>query len=601
MSLNLANRQKEEVLNILNGIRNPEKINSIDLSGNDLTSLPSMISKFINLNKIDLMRNNFSDISQVASVLGTLPMLRTLNIDLYSENDVTEILKFLPHLTTLNGETTGDVYEDVEETQNEEKKEEIDDDDNDEEMSLFSERDVFNDIINQIKKMKGVSDGFEERFANVLKQEISKINEKIDLPEYLYKMNIVKSKIEIFSFLSNEIFSIAIKGIDDSTAKNTLMIADKIVKAKISKNEDILYEIISQLHLQQNNNQPKEITDDKTKPIVKENNRNSSKKETDINQSNSTSQIISSPSSLLVSKKILLSTIKHIMRYHKEMNKRNFQSRLPEQNLKYSIESYFSKKYGVKSLVENYVNELYSAIEKFSDEESEVKLFEKILSSRIDENSYDTYNELKDIVDNVLKDYIRDNSSFKPKNELDRVFKLKTKSFISYEEWKYILNIIFNNDYNVIHSQIIQFISDKNSTDEDYNDININYFNNSKMTREQKRTTHFKEKYEIKYTDFICILLDFQIKLRERYLNVISNAFNSYDDDGDGVIEETQFRKMIASFDIEEITEDDVNKLLDVIDPFEYGNVSFNMCVKALSDTMCGNDMSLLDKIITKK
>ena len=601
MSLNLANRQKEEVLNILNGIRNPEKINSIDLSGNDLTSLPSMISKFINLNKIDLMRNNFSDISQVASVLGTLPMLHTLNIDLYSENDVTEILKFLPHLTTLNGETTGDVYEDVEETQNEEKKEEIDDDDNDEEMSLFSERDVFNDIINQIKKMKGVSDGFEERFANVLKQEISKINEKIDLPEYLYKMNIVKSKIEIFSFLSNEIFSIAIKGIDDSTAKNTLMIADKIVKAKISKNEDILYEIISQLHFQQNNNQPKEITDDKTKPIVKENNRNSSKKETDINQSNSTSQIISSPSSLLVSKKILLSTIKHIMRYHKEMNKSNFQSRLPEQNLKYSIESYFSKKYGVKSLVENYVNELYSAIEKFSDEESEVKLFEKILSSRIDENSYDTYNELKDIVDNVLKDYIRDNSSFKPKNELDRVFKLKTKSFISYEEWKYILNIIFNNDYNVIHSQIIQFISDKNSTDEDYNDININYFNNSKMTREQKRTTHFKEKYEIKYTDFICILLDFQIKLRERYLNVISNVFNSYDDDGDGVIEETQFRKMIASFDIEEITEDDVNKLLDVIDPFEYGNVSFNMCVKALSDTMCGNDMSLLDKIITKK
>lgn len=602
MSLNLANRHIEEVLSVLNGIGHPEKINSLDLSGNELTSLPSVISKFINLSKIYLMRNNFSDISQVASVLGTLPMLQSLNIDLYSENDVTEILKFLPNLTTLNGETTGDVYE--EESQNEEKKEEIDDEENDEEMSLFSERDVFNNIINQIKIMKGVSDGFEERFANVLKEEINKINEKIDLPEYLYKMNIVKSKIEIFSFLSNEIFSIAIKGIDDSTAKNTLMIADKIVKAKISKNEDILYEIISQLHLQQNNHPiDKEIPAEQTKPIVKENNRNSSKKETDIayNQSNSTSQIISSPSSLLVSKKILLSTIKHIMRYHKEMNKSNLQSRLPEQNLKYSIESYFSKKYGVKSLVENYVNELYSAIEKFSDEESEVKLFEKILSSRIDENSYDTYNELKDIVDNLLKDYIRDNSSFKPKNELDRIFKLKTKSFISYDEWKYILNIIFNNDYNVIHSQIIQFISDKNSTDEDYNDININYFNNSKMTREQKRTTHFKEKYEIKYTDFICLLLDFQIKLRERYLNVISNAFNSYDDDGDGVIEENQFRKMIASFNIEEITEDDVNKLLDVIDPFEYGNVSFNMCVKALSDTMCGNDMSLLDKIITKK
>ena len=602
MSLNLANRHIEEVLSVLNGIGHPEKIKSLDLSGNELTSLPSVISKFINLNKIDLMRNNFSDIAQVASVLGTLPMLQSLNIDLYSENDVTEVLKFLPNLTTLNGETTGDVYE--EESQNEEKKEEIDDEENDEEISLFSERDVFNNIINQIKIMKGVSDGFEERFANVLKEEINKINEKIDLPEYLYKMNIVKSKIEIFSFLSNEIFSIAIKGIDDSTAKNTLMIADKIVKAKISKNEDILYEIISQLHLQQNNHPiDKEIPAEQTKPIVKENNRNSSKKETDIayNQSNSTSQIISSPSSLLVSKKILLSTIKHIMRYHKEMNKSNLQSRLPEQNLKYSIESYFSKKYGVKSLVENYVNELYSAIEKFSDEESEVKLFEKILSSRIDENSYDTYNELKDIVDNLLKDYIRDNSSFKPKNELDRIFKLKTKSFISYDEWKYILNIIFNNDYNVIHSQIIQFISDKNSTDEDYNDININYFNNSKMTREQKRTTHFKEKYEIKYTDFICLLLDFQIKLRERYLNVISNAFNSYDDDGDGVIEENQFRKMIASFNIEEITEDDVNKLLDVIDPFEYGNVSFNMCVKALSDTMCGNDMSLLDKIITKK
>lgn len=606
MSLNLANKSLGDNTYVLRRIMSPEKYKFVNLSSNNLSTIPKDLLLFTNIIKLDVSRNDLKNIQEVSTILAQLPSLRMLNIDLYSQAEAEIILKHLPNLTQLNGETTFD-ENDIEEGENEDGGgNDNNQSEDDEETSLFSEKEIFTNICEQIKKMRGCRPDFDREFQKKLKTEIENINEKIDLPDHLYKMNIAKSKIEIFNFLRDEMFNILIKGKDDNEQKNALCIAEKIIKAKIEKNQHILYEIISQLHFERNSikNNEDMIPEKERNPIQS---KKEKKEKTDntINtttNNNSASNIINNTPTLSISKKVLLSTLKEIYNYHKETNKNNFQNRIPEKNFKYSIESFLMKKYGVKSIVDNYLNQIYISIEKFSTEESEINLFKKILTNKIDENSYETYNELKEICESVLMNYIKEMNPYAPINEIEKKFSEKKRNFISSNEWRHILSIIFSNDYNVIFSQIIEFINIKNQNDERYIETNSNLYFESRMTREEKRNYDFKMDEKIRYDDFIRILLDFQIKLREKYLSKYSNVFNEIDTDGDGVINENEFRSILGRFDID-IKGEDVDKLLDMIDPFEFGDVSFNKSVKAMSELVIGGKggMSVLDTVITSR
>lgn len=612
MSLNLSNKNLGDNTYVLRRIMSPEKYKFVNLSSNNLLTIPKDLLRFTNIIKLDISRNDLKNIQEVSTILAQFPSLRMLNIDLYSQEEAGIILKHLPNLTQLNGETTFDENEFEDEGNDAEGGNDNNQSEDDEETSLFSEKEVFTNICAQIKEMRGCRPDFDRDFQKKLKIEIENINEKIDLPDYLYKMNIAKSKIEIFNFLRDEMFNILIKGKDDNEQKSALCIAEKIIKAKIEKNQHILYEIISQLHFERNSikNNNDMLLEEERKPFSLDQNPIPQKKEkkektdnnTTSNNNNSTNNIINNTPTLSISKKVLLSTLKEIYNYHKETNKNNFQNRIPEKNFKFSIESFLVKKYGVKSIVDNYLNQIYISIEKFSNEESEINLFKKILTNKIDENSYETYNELKEICESVLLNYIKEMNPYAPVNEIEKKISQKKRNFISEDEWRHILSIIFSNDYNVIFSQIIEFINIKNENDERYIEANSNLYLESRMTREEKRNYNFKMDQKIRYDDFIRILLDFQIKLREKYLSKYSNAFNEIDTDGDGVINENEFRNILGQFDID-IKGEDVDKLLDMIDPFEFGDVSFNKSVKAMSELVIGGKggMSALDTVITSK
>ena len=240
MSLNLSNKNLGNNTYVLRRIMSPEKYKFVNLSSNNLSTIPKDLLRFTNIIKLDISRNDLKNIQEVSTILAQFPSLRMLNIDLYSQEEAGIILKHLPNLTQLNGETTFDENEFEDEGNDAEGGNDNNQSEDDEETSLFSEKEVFTNICAQIKEMRGCRPDFDRDFQKKLKIEIENINEKIDLPDYLYKMNIAKSKIEIFNFLRDEMFNILIKGKDDNEQKSALCIAEKIIKAKIEKNQHIL-------------------------------------------------------------------------------------------------------------------------------------------------------------------------------------------------------------------------------------------------------------------------------------------------------------------------------------------------------------------------
>ena len=76
MSLNLSNKNIEDEDNIFNEINNPEKYISIDLSHNQLKSLPKDLSFFTNLRILNITNNKFSIIQKWPIIIDTTRIIR---------------------------------------------------------------------------------------------------------------------------------------------------------------------------------------------------------------------------------------------------------------------------------------------------------------------------------------------------------------------------------------------------------------------------------------------------------------------------------------------------------------------------------------------
>lgn len=128
--------------------------------------------------------------------LSTLPSLVDLKINLSDQNEALLILENLPYLSFLNGRST------------KEENYTVDIDDKIvEKISLNDEISNFNLIFSRISEKINTVDkdkiqSYLEEFQNLLKKEITKINNAVDnsVPNYLYASNVMSSKLVIYKY-----------------------------------------------------------------------------------------------------------------------------------------------------------------------------------------------------------------------------------------------------------------------------------------------------------------------------------------------------------------------------------------------------------------
>lgn len=94
----------------------------------------------------------------------------------------------------------------------------------------------------------------------------------------------------------------------------------------------------------------------------------------------------------------------------------------------------------------------------------------------------------------------------------------------------------------------------------------------------------------------------------ERFLVKFTNLFKSIDNDQDGVISEIQFKDMLRMMHVLE-TEEEIERLLNKVDPFNNKKMTYSEVVQALSTEMVPREpdsinpsrkVALLEKFISE-
>ena len=304
-----------------------------------------------------------------------------------------------------------------------------------------------------------------------------------------------------------------------------------------------------------------------------------------------------------------------------------YENKLPNETMEHYMYIYLNNKYGLKNLVLDWASAIINAVEKYSKEDSDINLFGKILKNEQEEGSRLVLIKLKESIASLLEYFYKLRNEYKPQKEVNKEMKEKKKGILIEEEWREIIQYIYNEeDAQIIEIKIMNFIKDENEklfnfveNGEDINkerlvtyqnNNNVNsYTNNENLLKnnyirklennlatlfltDKKRVTRqdinkmnkLREEASIPYKDFVQLVCENQIENREKYLKKFVELFKKFDTDEDGILSEEEFLEMIKSIPYcQNNLEYFVDRLLNKIDPFNNKRFIFNDCVNTFS------------------
>ena len=335
------------------------------------------------------------------------------------------------------------------------------------------------------------------------------------------------------------------------------------------------------------------------------------------------------------------------------------QFKLPKETMEEHMYTYLYKKYGLKNLVIDWARNVIHGIKKYSKIDSTVLLFGKILKNEQEEDSRFIIQKLSKSIQDLLKFYLKRQNPLKSMKELNKIFELKKKSELFEEEWKGMIYSIYEkkeaeeiqakieifinkenqkkkseifikykndkitmyNKYNNNINNILHYNS-KNESSFYYNTINsfnnglsnISFNNNialspksnynNKITRSERyNMLLLSDNKNIKYKDFLRIVLNSHIRFRDQQLKNFVQIFQSVDTDRDGVLNEEEFWELMQKTGVfkEDEIESKMLYFLERIDPFDNQKITFSECVSFFSEEFVkdenGNEVSILEKI----
>ena len=266
--------------------------------------------------------------------------------------------------------------------------------------------------------------------------------------------------------------------LDNSMNKkgNSLLLFDKN-----DKNEDLISELNEKYINNKNNNINNDILYNSKTSREKSTNKNQIN-DNEINKVNPNKKISSKNNSDIIPLDDFINLINNIYESKEKEEKINIIKNQPQETLEHHIYTFLTRKYGVKHIVIEKAFSIFSSLRKYSNLNSDILLFAKIIRNDIDESS--------------------------------RLFSLEIKKNLE----KFLMNKIIDDD-------IINIIS--NSFYCDDNDNKIIFL---------KKINEKKTSKEVGVDDIYNIILEIEIKKRNLFLKNFKILFKRIDTDSDGII-----------------------------------------------------------------
>ena len=252
-------------------------------------------------------------------------------------------------------------------------------------------------------------------------------------------------------------------------------------------------------------------------------------------------------------------------------------AKLPRETMEQHLYTYLNQKYGLKSLIIEWASAVMAAVKKYADEDNDVAVFGKILRNEIDEDFRIVQKQLKDTVSELLRVYLKGKYPLKSEDEVSKLLKKRMSTTVYEEEWVDIIKYMYNHEDSVsLIMKCKDLIASQNRVEDQ---------NRAVRGRGRAQEVDNREGSKLAFTDFLKILLDFQLKGHEKFLLKFMKLFRQFDKDKNGVINEEEFRQLIIATDPNK-TDQEIQDLLNMVDPHNNQQISFSECVNFLSSDL---------------
>eukprot|EP00755_Sulcionema_specki_P011828 Sspe_Gene.49932::Locus_27330_Transcript_1_1_Confidence_1.000_Length_2324::g.49932::m.49932 len=247
------------------------------------------------------------------------------------------------------------------------------------------------------------------------------------------------------------------------------------------------------------------------------------------------------------------------------------ETHLPRETMEQHLYSYLNQKYGLKNLIIDWAQAIVNGVRKYSAEDNDVAVFGKILRNEIDEEFRFVQRQLKETVHELLRVYLKGKHPLKGDEEIANMVRKRAAGYVNEEEWVDIVKYMYNAEDSVsIIMKVREVIKEKNPP---------------RRRTGRRKEIAARESNSILYQDFVKVLLDFQLQGHERFLAKFVKMFKQFDADRNGILNEAEFIQLLKAIDPSK-TEEEINALLDLIDPHNNQLINFSECVTFLSSEL---------------
>ena len=298
--------------------------------------------------------------------------------------------------------------------------------------------------------------------------------------------------------------------------------------------------------------------------------------------------------------KMMKEIISNIYSSKNAFDKKSLQNRQPKQTMEEFMYTFLNQKYGLKNMVIEWATNIINGIRTFSNEDTEISLFGKILQNELEESCQLLISNLKDNINSIIINILRNEYPYKNDIEINKMKKQYIKNEIPPEKTQQIIEALFDEKgKEILFEKINKEINNRKDI------IMKNKTINGKLTREEYNkiiADKENESNSIQYDFLVDICLEYQIKLHIKYLKPFIKLFKNFDTDRDGVLNEEQFVDLIKNMNIfgDDNIDQVIEEFLNNIDPFQNKHIIFSDIVELFSKMNYDKNQTIMDKFCIK-
>jgi hypothetical protein len=157
--------------------------------------------------------------------------------------------------------------------------------------------------------------------------------------------------------------------------------------------------------------------------------------------------------------KMMKDIINEIYTSKVDFDKKCMENKMPRETMEQHMYTYLNQKYGLKNLIIEWATSIINGIKMYSNEDSDICLFGKILRNELEEDSRLVLQRLKATISDLLSYFLKTKFPLKSNSDIKEMLNQRVNSTLTEEEWRFIVEYVYEKeDANNIIGKIVDHI-----------------------------------------------------------------------------------------------------------------------------------------------